>query len=97
MSPGHYEHDHVKLACFTPARGDFRRALDETDISMSYPQAQLLSDLGCQHTNYMPNTRTALPPILLRMSLPSTQQCVRLHVVEVRYVQDELQVGKHNA
>lgn len=44
MSPGHYEHDHVKLACFTPARGDFRRALDETDISMFYPQAQLLSE-----------------------------------------------------
>lgn len=68
MSPGHYEHDHVKLACFAPARGDFRRALDETDISMFYPQAQLLSVLGCQHTNYMRNTRTALPPILLRMS-----------------------------
>lgn len=29
--------------------------------------------------------------------LPSNQQRVRLHVVEVRYVQDELQVGKHNA
>lgn len=56
---------------FTSARGDFSRSSGDADIYNYYPQ--LLSNLGCQYTKYIQNTRTALPPDPLRMYHSLTQ------------------------